>query len=205
MDRGHPSLGHREERREDRLWRPHEDPPPPPRQTRSRRESWRRIRGAAREREKRSKEKRHLCSKPGWPGRSRGRDPVDEGFRRLNKHVITDCLQLAALYLPTKVTIHPPLPLLPPAGSIIFPGWLGSQTAVRGEGEGKVTRKARRRSAGSEPWPAGRASYVARRRPELTFLAGEKSPGRGLVSIERLKGKENADFAWQSFKRWIGR
>lgn len=202
MDRGHPSLGHREERREDRLWRPHEDPPPPPpRQTRSRRESWRRIRGAAREREKRSKEKRHLCSKPGWPGRSRGRDPVDEGFRRLNKHVITDCLQLAALYLPTKVTIHPPLPLLPPAGSIIFPGWLGSQTAVRGEGEGKVTRRARRRSAGSEPWPAGRASYVARRRPELTFLAGEKSPGRGLVSIEsrEVEGRRKGGFRVAKF------
>ena len=28
---------------------------------------------------------------------------------RLNKHVITDCLQLATLYLPTKVTIYRPL------------------------------------------------------------------------------------------------
>ena len=58
--------------------------------------------------EKRSKRRRHLClAKLGVARGARGADPVDEGFWRLNKHVITDCLQLATLYLPTKVTVHP--------------------------------------------------------------------------------------------------
>lgn len=78
---------------------------------------------------KKRKMKRHLCLVKLGVARVRGAqggDPVDEGFWRLNKHVITDCLQLATLYLPTKVTIYPF-----PSGSIISgclrslaPSWL---------------------------------------------------------------------------------
>lgn len=78
---------------------------------------------------KRRKKKRHLClAKLGVARGARGADPVDEGFWRLNKHVITDCLQLATLYLPTKVTIHP-LPLC--WIHHLLPGWFSRQQRAR--------------------------------------------------------------------------
>ncbi|KAK1130551.1 hypothetical protein K0M31_018677 [Melipona bicolor] len=113
--------------------------------------------------EKRSKKRRHLClAKLGVARGARGADPVDEGFWRLNKHVITDCLQLATLYLPTKVTVHP----LPAVRWIRhpLPDLLVQQTVAR--------RREKEREPPSQRTVAHRLGYVARHHHEMRRRQG---------------------------------
>ena len=114
--------------------------------------------------EKRSKKRRHLClAKLGVARGARGADPVDEGFWRLNKHVITDCLQLATLYLPTKVTVHP----LPAAR------WIRHPLPDAGSADSGATKRERERAE-----PANRGPQARLRGTPSSRCAGDRVSGR---------------------------